>query len=113
VSARPDVADAIARLSADLRGAIGRISTLEVLVKGKQVWTTPTGGVAKPPPAPYAYTQSVPAASWPITHNMGLFPTVTIVDGTGEEVGADVEYLDANRVTINFAAPATGTAYLS
>lgn len=73
-------------------------------------------GPAGPPgPAGSAYThiQDSPSSLWLIGHNLGMFPNVTTVDTLDREVEADVQYIDANNLTVAFAAPSTGKAFLS
>lgn len=72
-----------------------------------------TPGAPGPPSVAYVYDQLVPSAFWTITHNLSLFPHVTIVDSLEREVEADVTYLNANVVTVEFANPQTGQAFLS
>lgn len=56
--------------------------------------------------SPYAMT------TWSIQHNFGYFPRVSVVDTAGTEIWPDVTNLDLNTLTINFAYPVSGTAYL-
>lgn len=57
------------------------------------------------------HTQTSPAATWPITHNLGRYPSVSVVVG-GELVDADIEYSDLNVVAVVFASPVAGAAVL-
>lgn len=61
--------------------------------------------------ASIVYTQASPAASWPIEHNLGRFPGVSVVVGL-EAVLADVTYIDVNHLVVVFAVPTAGTATL-
>lgn len=61
----------------------------------------------------FVYQQLSPSASWVITHNLGNFPSVTIIDSSGNKVFGDITYTDANTVTLTFSAAFTGTAYLN
>lgn len=61
----------------------------------------------------FVYDQQVASATWVITHNMGKYPSVTIVDTAGDEVEGEVKYNSLNQVTITFSAPVTGKAYLN
>jgi hypothetical protein len=59
----------------------------------------------------YLHTQTAPAASWIIEHNLNRYPQVTvIVDGS--EVFADVVFSTLNRVTIVHGEPTSGLAAL-
>jgi hypothetical protein len=61
----------------------------------------------------YVHTQGTPSAIWTITHNLGYYPGVNVVDSAGTEVEGEVTYLDANTVRVNFSAGFSGKAYLS
>src|SRR4051794_35319013 len=64
-------------------------------------------------PATYVFTQGSPSASWTITHNLGYYPAVTVVDSSGNEVEGSVQYLSINQVRVTFSAAFSGSAYLS
>ena len=59
------------------------------------------------------YTQALPATVWFVTHNLGRFPSVTVVTTSGDEADGDVRYVDANNLTITFFSAFAGTAYLN
>jgi hypothetical protein len=61
----------------------------------------------------FVFTQLTPASVWHIVHNLNRYPAVSIVDSAGSSVIGDVNYDDANTVTINFAAGFSGKAYLN
>jgi hypothetical protein len=61
----------------------------------------------------FAYTQNTAAASWTITHGLGKYPSVTIVDNSGTELLPNVSYIDANSLRVDFSAPVSGKAYLN
>ena len=63
-------------------------------------------------PASYQHTQSAPLAVWTITHELNAQPAVTVLDASGNELFAEVHYVDGDTLTITFSGPATGTAYL-
>jgi hypothetical protein len=52
----------------------------------------------------YIFTQSVPATTWTIDHNLGRFPSVTIVDSAGTQVFGDVQYTSNTQVVLTFSA---------
>lgn len=61
----------------------------------------------------FTFTQSVAAETWSITHNLGKYPSVTVVDSGGNVVIGDVEYTSVNALTCTFSAPFSGKAYLN
>jgi hypothetical protein len=63
--------------------------------------------------ASYVHDQQVPAAVWDITHDLGFYPAVSVVDTSNSEVEGDLEYIDVNSVRVSFSTPFGGKAYLS
>ena len=61
----------------------------------------------------FVYPQLTPASIWVINHGSGNFPSVTVIDSSGNKVFGDISYTDANTVTLTFSAAFTGTAYLN
>jgi hypothetical protein len=61
----------------------------------------------------FIHSQVAPAASWAITHNLGKFPSVSVVDSGQSLIIPDVLYVDNNRVTLSFGASTSGKAYLN
>lgn len=59
------------------------------------------------------WTQGSLLATWVLTHNLGKYPSVDVVDSGGNVVWPDVQYTDLNTVTLNFASPTSGKAYLN
>lgn len=77
--------------------------------------TGPQGPAGAPGSAPQAYIhdQGSPASTWSVTHNLGYYPNVAVVDSGGTEVIGEVTYADSNSLTISFSSPFGGKAYLS
>lgn len=71
------------------------------------------GDPGPPSDAHHNHTQSLPSASWTITHNLGKFPAVSITDSSGSEVEGEIRYIDSNTVVISFAGQFSGKAYLN
>ena len=63
--------------------------------------------------ANFVFTQGIPSATWNITHNLGKFPSVSVVDTADQLMYGDTEYFDENSLTITFSAPFSGKAYLN
>lgn len=77
------------------------------------VWATvaPGGGGGD---LTYVHHQSLAASTWgPINHGLGKFPSVTVVDSADSVVIGDVEFVDANHVTLRFTAAFSGEAYFN
>lgn len=64
-------------------------------------------------PTTFEYAQLAPLQTWTISHGLGRYPTVTVVDTTGTVVIGDLQYNSNMVVTINFTIPFNGTAYLN
>lgn len=62
---------------------------------------------------PYIHAQGVPMATWSVTHNLGYFPNVAVVDTTGQEWKGGVFHLDVDRLQIFFVDQLAGTATCS
>ena len=61
----------------------------------------------------FVFNQAVPATVWNITHNLGKFPSITVIDTGDTVVTGEYTYIDNNNVTLNFSAGFAGTAYLN
>lgn len=61
----------------------------------------------------FRYSQGSPSAQWSITHALGGYPNVTVVDSAGSVVIGEVTYVTATDITIDFSAPFAGEAFLS
>ncbi len=59
------------------------------------------------------HNQDIANSLWTISHNMGKFPSVTIIDSSGDEVEGDVKHIDINNLTISFSSAFTGKAHLN
>ncbi len=76
---------------------------------GTLSWGTPGGGY-------YLHTQSSSSTSWTVTHNLNvLYPTVEIIDSTGNSYTGRYDYptisfANANAFTLTFTSAVTGYA---
>lgn len=61
----------------------------------------------------YVFNQGVPSTTWNITHNLGKFPSVTIVDSSGRVVIGDVTHVNNDQLTVTFNSAFSGKAYLN
>lgn len=61
----------------------------------------------------YTHNQAGASATWTITHNLGLHPSVTVVDSAGNVVIGNVVYSSENQIVISFSAAFAGKAYLN
>jgi len=89
------------------------------------IYGLPTSGNAPPDPIywgilaaggtsgdkSYVHVQGAASTYWTIVHNLGKFPSITVVDSGNSEVEGEVQYIDPNTVTISFSASFGGRAY--
>jgi len=61
----------------------------------------------------FVYNQSIASDTWVITHNLNSYPSVTVVDSSGNVVVGAVTYNSVDQITINFTAAFSGNAYLN
>jgi len=72
------------------------------------VFTLSTQGVPT-----FIFNQGVPATTWSITHNLGKFPSITVIDTGNTVVTGEYTYVDNNNVILTFSAGFAGKAYLN
>lgn len=61
----------------------------------------------------YRHDQMAASANWAITHNLGKYPAVTVIDSAGDQCEGAVTYIDDNSLTLTFGAGFAGTAFLN
>lgn len=61
----------------------------------------------------YVHTQSAASDTWTITHNLQVFPNVTVQDSAGSIVEGEIAYNTQTTLTVTFSSPISGKAYLS
>lgn len=66
--------------------------------------TSPGGGSDKNYVQTFATTATVS-----VSHNLGKYPAVTVMDSSGDQVVGDVVYTDLNNLIVSFSAPFSGT----
>lgn len=62
----------------------------------------------------YIHEQGVASDTWVITHNLGKYPSVTVVDSAGEaQIPDNIDYNSDNQLTIQFIGSFAGKAFLN
>jgi len=61
----------------------------------------------------FIFTQAVAATVWNVNHNLGKFPSISVVDTANTVVTGQYEYTDNNNVILTFSAGFAGKAYLN
>lgn len=63
--------------------------------------------------ANYLHDQGIPSNVWTVVHNLGKYPSVTVIDTAGTDVLGEVEYININTVKIYFKNAFSGKAALN
>lgn len=61
----------------------------------------------------FVHSQTTAATAWVIRHNLGYFPSVTVVLSDGRVVEGDIQYISDSRIEITFKTPVTGKVHLT
>ena len=61
----------------------------------------------------FLFSQLTPAKTWTIAHNLGKYPSISVVDSGGNVVYGEYKYIDLNNVTATFSGLFSGSAYLN
>ena len=73
-------------------------------------WLASLGGGTS---STFVFEQITPLNTWLINHNLGKYPSVMIVDSSGNQVIGDVTYLSNNQIRVNFSAGFSGKVFLN
>jgi hypothetical protein len=61
----------------------------------------------------YVYEQGTPSNEWLINHNLGAYPTVTIVDTAKTVIIGTIVYNNINQLTVSFNYDISGQAFIN
>ena len=61
----------------------------------------------------FIFNMATPSSEWTITHNLGSFPAVSVVDSAGTVVFGEVTYDSQSQVTVRYSSGFAGKAYLN
>ncbi len=61
----------------------------------------------------FYFVQTTATNTWVIVHNLGKYPSVTVIDSAGTEVVGDINYDSLNQITITFSGAFKGSATLN
>jgi hypothetical protein len=59
------------------------------------------------------HVQNQTSNTWVIIHDLGYYPSITVVDSGGTVVVGQVDYNSINQATVSFSSSFSGRAYLS
>lgn len=80
---------------------------------GSSSFPTTPGGGSVVTASTYIHKQILASDVWIIEHNLGRFPSVTVVDSIRREYEGTVDYDNDRRLRVTFSAPFSGEAYLN
>ena len=92
----------------NLTNIAGNGNLTELLYYDFALFTLPTQGTPT-----FIFNQGVAATTWNVNHNLGKFPSVTVIDTANTVVNGEYEYIDSNNITLKFSAAFAGKAYLN
>lgn len=81
--------------------------------KGDQGDPGPPGPSGSAGGSSYIHNQVAVSDVWVVMHNLGRYPSVTVVDSGESVIFPDIHYDSNNQVTIVFGSPTSGKVYLS
>lgn len=61
----------------------------------------------------YVHDQMSASAVWTVTHGLGKYPSVTVVDSAGDECEGHVNHVTLNQTVITFSAAFSGKAFFN
>lgn len=64
-----------------------------------------------PSDASYVHSQSTPTTTWIVNHGLNTRCSVQVVDMSGNQIIAQVDWIDNNTVHVLFNIPAAGYVY--
>ncbi len=90
---------------------------LETTTTPSQIVEVVTEGPQGPPgyggDINFVHFQNTPQSQWVIVHNLGKFPSVSVVDSAQTHVEGGVHYDSVNQLTLSFASGFSGKAILN
>ena len=64
-------------------------------------------------PTTYIHEQGTASSTWTINHNLHKFPSVSVVDSSGNEIIAEVSYTSQDTCVVTMNGASKGKAYLN
>jgi hypothetical protein len=97
----------------DVRTPVFEVVETIVVAAGSEQGPAGPAGVDGADDKYYAHSQILPASTWTVTHGLGKFPSVTVVNSAGDEVVGDVNHVSNNQCVLTFTTAFSGNAYLN
>lgn len=61
----------------------------------------------------YIHEQATPASTWNVTHPLGGYPSIMVVDSAKTQVIGEVTYVSETNLILEFGSPFSGFAFLT
>jgi hypothetical protein len=61
----------------------------------------------------FVYEQAIPSSTWSIAHDLGGYPSVSVVDSAKTQVVGEVTYIDEENIVVEFSSAFAGLAFLT
>ena len=104
----------LVEVDTDVLQVVASTTEVQVVTIGIQGPVGPQGPAGPATPGTtYVFEQNTPATTWTIVHNLGQYPSVTVVDSGGSVVIGAVDYIDTNTCVVSFTMAFGGRAYLN
>lgn len=103
-------------LSVNVIEAVDEIAVAVEALTPEIVVNVSEGGAVEPgggSDASYLHEQTAPSATWTVTHMLGKYPSVTVVDSSHDEVVGSVNHVSINQTVISFSAAFAGRAFFN
>lgn len=101
------------RRTAGMAVYVTETSTLYILNSDLLTWRVFSDGGSVPVHNTFIHEQGVAAETWTIRHDLGCYPSVTVVDSADNVITCSVEYVDNSTCIIRMNGEFKGKAYLN
>lgn len=91
----------------------GRLFTINVTQVTQGLTGAPGNTAPGSGDANYVHNQSSAQAIWTVPHNLGKYPSVTVVDSAGDQCEGEVRHLSPNQLRITFKFSFSGRAFIN
>jgi hypothetical protein len=61
----------------------------------------------------HTHIQGIPSTTWTINHNLNKYPSVSVIDNSGNELEGEVHHINENTTILNFSAAVSGRANIN
>lgn len=112
----PTIIDKLKKIEEKQNLSEGNINSSVYVPTKLSELTNDAGYITKsevPTASTYVHSQISPSKEWNIVHNLGKYPSVTIVDSGGNVVIGDILYIDENQIKVSFTSEFSGKTFIN